>query len=91
MASRWGCAAFDYRFSGRVGPISGEDGFATIVFNGETDNFLELKYQLDIRGYVFKEHSDIEIYTFALLYLMGRPFLDTFIRGHAAGCRPKPL
>lgn len=41
-------------------PISGEDGSATIVFNGEIYNFLELKPQLENRGHVFKTHSDTE-------------------------------
>jgi len=41
-------------------PISGEDGSATIVFNGEIYNFLELKHQLEARGHVFKTHSDTE-------------------------------
>jgi len=41
-------------------PISGEDGSATIVFNGEIYNFLELKQHLQGRGHVFKTHSDTE-------------------------------
>lgn len=41
-------------------PISGEDGSATIVFNGEIYNFLELKDLLQSRGHVFKTHSDTE-------------------------------
>jgi len=41
-------------------PISGEDGSANIVFNGEIYNFLELKSQLETRGHVFKTHSDTE-------------------------------
>ena len=41
-------------------PISGEDGAATIVFNGEIYNFQELKKQLELRGHVFKTNSDTE-------------------------------
>src|SRR5215510_11917444 len=41
-------------------PISGEDGSATIVFNGEIYNFLELKAELEARGHIFKTHSDTE-------------------------------
>src|SRR5712692_8903857 len=32
-------------------PISGEDGSATIVFNGEIYNFLELQPALEARGH----------------------------------------
>src|SRR5882724_9198774 len=41
-------------------PISGEDGSATIVFNGEIYNFRELKEQLVSQGHVFKTSSDTE-------------------------------
>src|SRR5215204_1250715 len=41
-------------------PISGEDGSATIVFNGEIYNFQELKNQLERCGHVFKTNSDTE-------------------------------
>jgi asparagine synthase (glutamine-hydrolysing) len=41
-------------------PISGEDGTATIVFNGEIYNFLELKQQLQDCGHIFKTNSDTE-------------------------------
>src|SRR6266403_5627875 len=41
-------------------PISGEDGSATIVFNGEIYNFLVLKDHLESKGHVFKTHSDTE-------------------------------
>ena len=41
-------------------PISGEDGSATVVFNGEIYNFLELKQHLQSRGHVFRTHSDTE-------------------------------
>ena len=42
-------------------PISGEDGSATIVFNGEIYNFLELKHRLESRGHVFRTHSDLSL------------------------------
>ena len=41
-------------------PISGEDGTATIVFNGEIYNFIELKPQLQSRGHIFRTNSDTE-------------------------------
>ena len=41
-------------------PISGEDGSATIVFNGEIYNFRELQPQLEARGHVFRTRSDTE-------------------------------
>lgn len=41
-------------------PISGEDGSATIVFNGEIYNFQELTPNLKDRGHRFKTHSDTE-------------------------------
>lgn len=41
-------------------PISGEDGSATIIFNGEIYNFRELNSQLQARGHVFKTICDTE-------------------------------
>src|SRR3954454_16883923 len=41
-------------------PISGEDGSATIVFNGEIYNFQELQRQLESHGHIFKTRSDTE-------------------------------
>lgn len=41
-------------------PISGEDGLATVVFNGEIYNFLELQPQLEERGHKFRTRSDTE-------------------------------
>jgi asparagine synthase (glutamine-hydrolysing) len=41
-------------------PISGEDASATVVFNGEIYNFLELQPQLEGRGHVFRTRSDTE-------------------------------
>lgn len=41
-------------------PISGEDGTATIVFNGEIYNFQELQPQLESHGHKFRTRSDTE-------------------------------
>ena len=41
-------------------PISGEDGSATIVFNGEIYNFQELQRQLESHDHTFKTRSDTE-------------------------------
>jgi len=41
-------------------PLSGCDGSATIVFNGEVYNFRELRRELEARGHRFKTHSDTE-------------------------------
>jgi asparagine synthase (glutamine-hydrolysing) len=42
-------------------PISNEDGTATIVFNGEIYNYLELREGLLARGHKFKTKSDTEV------------------------------
>jgi asparagine synthase (glutamine-hydrolysing) len=41
-------------------PISGEDGSATVVFNGEIYNFRELQAQLEAHGHKFQTRSDTE-------------------------------
>lgn len=41
-------------------PILSEDGGTVIVFNGEIYNHLELRRELEQRGYRFKSHSDTE-------------------------------
>lgn len=41
-------------------PISGEDGTAWVVFNGEIYNFKELRAQLESKGHVFRTKSDTE-------------------------------
>jgi len=41
-------------------PISGEDGSATVVFNGEIYNFQELQPQLEAHGHKFHTRSDTE-------------------------------
>ena len=42
-------------------PMSTPDGLVTIVFNGEIYNFLELRRDLELRGYVFRSRSDTEV------------------------------
>jgi asparagine synthase (glutamine-hydrolysing) len=46
--------------SGGHQPISGEDGTATIVFNGEIYNFRELQTELEAHGHTFQTRSDTE-------------------------------
>lgn len=41
-------------------PISGCDGAATIVFNGEIYNYRELRRDLEARGHCLRTHSDTE-------------------------------
>src|SRR6266702_2130168 len=41
-------------------PISGEDGSATVVFNGEIYNFRELQTELEAHGHKFQTRSDTE-------------------------------
>jgi asparagine synthase (glutamine-hydrolysing) len=41
-------------------PIVSEDGETVIVFNGEIYNHLELRSELEQRGYCFRSHSDTE-------------------------------
>jgi asparagine synthase (glutamine-hydrolysing) len=41
-------------------PIVSEDGDTVIVFNGEIYNHLELRRELEQRGYRFRSHSDTE-------------------------------
>ncbi|HEY0003476.1 MAG TPA: asparagine synthase (glutamine-hydrolyzing) [Pyrinomonadaceae bacterium] len=41
-------------------PISGEDGNATVVFNGEIYNYRELQKELEARGHRFQTSSDTE-------------------------------
>jgi asparagine synthase (glutamine-hydrolysing) len=41
-------------------PIVSEDGDTVIVFNGEIYNHLELRRELEQRGYNFRSHSDTE-------------------------------
>src|SRR5258708_16619431 len=46
--------------SGGQQPISGEDGSATVVFNGEIYNFKELQLQLEAKSHKFQTRSDTE-------------------------------
>lgn len=42
-------------------PMSNEDGTVWIVFNGEIYNFLELRSDLEKKGYRFRSRSDTEV------------------------------
>jgi asparagine synthase (glutamine-hydrolysing) len=42
-------------------PIANEDGTATIVFNGEIYNFLDLRRELEARGHTFATRTDTEV------------------------------
>jgi asparagine synthase (glutamine-hydrolysing) len=41
-------------------PLSNEDGSLWIVFNGEIYSHAELRAQLEVRGHVYRTHSDTE-------------------------------
>ncbi|HEY5993151.1 MAG TPA: asparagine synthase (glutamine-hydrolyzing) [Gallionellaceae bacterium] len=47
--------------SGGHQPMTEQDSGATIVFNGEIFNYLELRAQLEREGCVFRAHSDTEV------------------------------
>ena len=42
-------------------PMTGPDGMVTLVYNGETYNFLELRKGLENRGHSFNSTSDTEV------------------------------
>ncbi|TFY99676.1 asparagine synthase (glutamine-hydrolyzing) [Ramlibacter rhizophilus] len=42
-------------------PMTSSDGTATIVFNGEIYNFIELRDELSREGVAFRTHSDTEV------------------------------
>lgn len=47
---------------GGAQPMTTRDGQLTITFNGEIYNFLELRRELESRGYIFSsDHSDTEV------------------------------
>jgi asparagine synthase (glutamine-hydrolysing) len=46
---------------GGLQPMTDTHGLATIVFNGEIYNFLELRHELESLGHVFKRRSDTEV------------------------------
>lgn len=55
-------------------PMISEDGHTIIVYNGEVYNFIELKKELEIKGYSFKSNCDTEVILY--LYLEhGKEFL----------------
>lgn len=47
-------------------PLTNADGSLWIVFNGEIFNYIELRQELEAKGYSFKTHSDTEV--LVLLY-----------------------
>jgi asparagine synthase (glutamine-hydrolysing) len=42
-------------------PMASADGSARITFNGEIDNFMEIRRELEAAGYQFRSRSDTEI------------------------------
>src|SRR5690348_8874548 len=47
--------------AGGAQPMHNEDRSLWIVFNGEIFNYVELRRDLDARGYRFRTHSDTEV------------------------------
>ena len=60
-------------------PMSNEEGTVWTVFNGEIYNHWELRHGLEIRGHVFKGHSDAEVLPH--LYEEDGPALVARLRG----------
>ena len=42
-------------------PMYSDDGNKVIIFNGEIYNYIELREELSMKGYVFKTNSDTEV------------------------------
>lgn len=42
-------------------PMQFEEAGLTIIFNGEIYNYLEIRKELEVKGYAFKSHSDTEV------------------------------
>ncbi len=50
----------DLSVAGRM-PMSNEAGDVWITYNGEIYNFLELRHELEAKGYTFRSHTDTEV------------------------------
>lgn len=46
-------------------PMYSQDGNVVLTYNGEVYNFLELRQELEVLGYVFKTHCDTEVILYA--------------------------
>jgi asparagine synthase (glutamine-hydrolysing) len=44
-----------------VQPMSNEDGSVLVVYNGEIFDYLTVRGELEVRGHVFRTHSDTEV------------------------------
>ena len=56
-------------------PFQGENGRFTIVFNGEIYNYIELRKELETKGFVFTTQTDTEVLLKSYIY-WGRDCLD---------------
>lgn len=58
-------------------PMHYADGLLTVVFNGEIFNFVELRDELKLKGYVFQSDSDTEV-LLAAYHAWGKACLNRF-------------